>query len=364
MKLADRMSEMKQSGARKILDLALRVKDPIDFSIGIPDFDVPPPLKEEAAYWIHQGCNKYTVSRGDPLLIEGIHEYLKKKKMIFEDVIATVGVSGGLTMVFTALVNPGDEVLFPDPYFMNYYYMTRLMGGIPKLINTYPDFRLKAEEVEKGITRMTKFIIINSPNNPTGQIYTRDELEMLAQIAKKYNLYIVSDDVYEHFTYDDPVPSLIGQMYDKVIILNGFSKSWAMTGWRLGYIAGPKEFIDSIIPIQQYFYGCPPSFAQRVGVKALNFDVSRQIADHKRKRDLIYNGLKEKYNVVKPQGAFYIFPEAPGKAGEEFVEKAIKHNIFIIPGSVFSQRSTHFRISFAVPDEKLLKGVEILQKLV
>jgi aspartate/methionine/tyrosine aminotransferase len=363
MKFADRMSDMELSGIRRILDLAEKMKDPINFSIGRPDFDVPQPLKDDAKHWIQEGYNKYTVSRGDPMLIEKLHDYLKKKKMIFEDVIATVGVAGGLTLVFTALVNPGDEVLFPDPYFLNYYYITKLMGGVPKFIDTYPDFRLRAEEIEKKITKKTKFIIINSPNNPTGQVYTREELEMVIQIARKHNLFIVSDDVYERFIYDEPVPPFIGQMYEKTIILNGFSKSWAMTGWRLGYVAGPKEFIAKIIPIQQYFYSCPPSFAQRVGVKALDYDVSNHVADYRRKRDLIYNGLKDKYNVVKPRGAFYIFPEAPGKDGEKFVEKALQNSVFMIPGKVFSQRSSHFRISFAVPDETILKGVEILNKL-
>ena len=250
------------------------------------------------------------------------------------------------------------------PYFLNYYYMTKLMGGVPKYIDTYPDFRLRAEEIEKKITKKTKFIIINSPNNPTGQVYTREELEMVVQIARKHDLFIVSDDVYERFIYEEPVPPFIGQIYEKTIILNGFSKSWAMTGWRLGYVAGPKEFITKVIPIQQYFYSCPPAFAQRVGVKALDFDVSNHVVDYRRKRDLIYEGLNEKYNVVKPRGAFYIFPEAPGKDGEKFVEKALQNSVFMIPGNVFSQRSSHFRISFAVPDEMILKGVEILNKLV
>jgi aspartate aminotransferase/aminotransferase len=358
------MSDVELSGVRKILDLASKVKDPIDFSIGRPDFDVPQPLKDDAKYWIEEGYNKYTVSRGDTLLIEKIQEYLKKKNMIFEDVIATVGVAGGLTLVFTALVNPGDEVIFPDPYYLNYYYMTKLMGGVPIFINTYPDFRLKVEEIEKLITKKTKFIIINSPNNPTGQVYTRGELETVVEIARKHDLLIISDDVYERFIYDDMATPFIGQMYEKTIILNGFSKSWAMTGWRLGYVAGPKEFIAKVIPIQQYFYSCPPSFAQRVGVKALDYDISNYIADYKRKRDLIYNGLKYKYNVAKPQGAFYIFPEAPEKDGEKFVEKALMNNVFIIPGRVFSQRATHFRISFAVPDEIIARGVEILNRLV
>ncbi len=238
-----------------------------------------------------------------------------------------------------------------------------MMGGVPKFINTYPDFRLRAEEIEKQITKKTKFIIINSPCNPTGQVYTRAELEMVIDIARKHDLYIVSDDVYERFTYDDPNPPFIGQLYEKTIILNGFSKSWAMTGWRLGYVAGPKEFITKVIPIQQYIYSCPPSFAQRVGVKALDFDVSNHVADYTKKRDLIYEGLKDTYHVVKPQGAFYIFPEAPGGNGEAFVEKAVKNNVFIIPGNSFSQRKTHFRISFAVPDEMIKRGVEILQKI-
>ncbi len=363
MKFADRMGDIEVSGIRRILDLAQGVKNPVDFSIGRPDFDVPQPLKDDAKYWIEEGYNRYTVSRGDPMLIDKISQYLRKRDMIFEDVIATVGVAGGLTLVFMAWVNPGDEVLFPDPYFLNYYYMTKMMGGVPKFINTYPDFRLRAEEIEKQITKKTKFMIINSPCNPTGQVYSRAELEMVVDIARKHDLYIVSDDVYERFTYDDPNPPFIGQFYEKTIILNGFSKSWAMTGWRLGYVAGPKEFITKVIPIQQYIYSCPPSFAQRVGVKALDFDVSNHVADYKKKRDLIYEGLKDTYHVVKPQGAFYIYPEAPGGNAEAFVEKAVKNNVFIIPGNSFSQRKTHFRISFAVPDEVIKRGVEILQKI-
>jgi aspartate/methionine/tyrosine aminotransferase len=363
MEFADRMKDIEASGIRKILDLASRVKDPVDFSIGRPDFDVPEPLKEDAGRWIRDGYNKYMASKGDAPLIEKIAEYLKKRRMIFEDIMVTVGVAGGLTLLFNALINPGDEVLFPDPYFLNYYHMTRLMGGVPKCVDTYPDFRLRAEEIEKQVTKRTKLLIINSPNNPTGRVYTAEELEGIVQVARKYDLFIVSDDVYERFTYDVESPPFIGQVYEKTIILNGFSKSWSMTGWRLGYMAGPRELIAKVIPIQQYFYSCAPSFAQKVGVTALDFDVSRHVADYRKKRDLIYDGLKDKYRVTRPEGAFYVFPEAPGGDGEAFVEKALEKKVFLIPGGAFSQRKTHFRISFAVPDEMIAKGVEILRKI-
>jgi aspartate aminotransferase/aminotransferase len=237
------------------------------------------------------------------------------------------------------------------------------MGGIPIFVDTYPDFRLREKEFAKKISKKTKFIIINSPNNPTGAIYPIDDLMMVVRIARERDLLVLSDDIYDNFVFDSPSCPCIGQFYEKTLTLGGFSKSWAMTGWRLGYAAGPREIIQQMITLQQYTFSSVNSFAQKAAIKALDFNVDDYIKRYKKKRDMIYEGLKEKYRVQKPKGAFYIFPEVPGGDGEAFVERAIHENLFIIPGSVFSKRNTHVRISFAASEETLLKGIEALNRI-
>ncbi|MBM4323971.1 MAG: aminotransferase class I/II-fold pyridoxal phosphate-dependent enzyme, partial [Deltaproteobacteria bacterium] len=262
-----------------------------------------------------------------------------------------------------ALINPGDEVIIPDPFFVMYEYQVLLMGGIPVFVDTYPDFCLREEEFIKKISKKTKFIIINSPNNPTGAIYPKEDLMTVIRIARERDLLILSDDIYDNFVFDGPSCPCIGQLYEKTLTFGGFSKGWAMTGWRLGYVAGPKEILQQMITLQQYTFSSINSFAQKAAVKALDFDVGDYIRGYKRKRDIIYEGLREKFNVRKPKGAFYIFPEVPGRDAELFVEKAIQNNLFIVPGSVFSKRNTHVRISFAASDETLFKGIEVLNRI-
>ncbi len=363
MSVSNRIKSIKPSGVRRIFDLARQMKEPIDLSIGEPDFDIPEPLKEEGIDWIRRGFNKYTPTQGIPELRERIASSLRNKEVFFEEVMVTVGVTGGLLLSSLALINPGDEVLIPDPYFVVYEYQTLLMGGVPVFVDTYPDFRLREEEIIKKISDKTRFIVINSPNNPTGAIYPKDDLLMVARIAKEWDLLIISDDIYDHFVFDEPTCPCIGQFYNKTLTLGGFSKSWAMTGWRLGYAAGPREIIQHMINLQQYTFGNACSFAQKAAIKALDFDVDDYVRSYQKKRDIIYEGLKGKYHVQKPAGAFYIFPEVPGGNGEVFVEQAIEKNLFIIPGSVFSKRNTHVRISFAASKEKLLRGIEILNRL-
>jgi len=237
------------------------------------------------------------------------------------------------------------------------------MGGVPVFVNTYPDFRLREEEFVKKLSKKTKFIIINSPNNPTGTIYPKEDLMRVVRMVEERNLLILSDDIYDNFVFDAPSCPCIGQLYENTITFGGFSKGWGMTGWRLGYAAGPKEILQQMITLQQYTFSSVNSFAQKAAVKALDFDVKSYIERYKSKRDLIYEGLNEKYNVQKPRGAFYIFPEVPGGNAEAFVEKAIQQNLFIVPGSVFSKRNTHVRISFAASEETLLKGIEVLNRI-
>lgn len=363
MWISDRLRNIKPSGVRRIFDLARQMKDPINLSIGEPDFDIPEPLKEEGIKWIRRGFNKYTPSQGIPELRERIAEHLRKKGVLFEEVMVTAGVTGGLLLASLALINPGDEVLIPDPFFVMYEYQVLLMGGTPVFIDTYPDFRLREEEIRKKITEKTKIMIINSPNNPTGAIYPLEELKTVVEIAREKNLLLFSDDIYDNFVYDHSPCPTVGQLYEKTLTFGGFSKGWAMTGWRLGYVAGPREILQQMITLQQYTFSSVSSFAQKAAIKALDFNVDSYIQEYQRKRDLIYEGLRGKFNVQKPRGAFYIFPEVPGGDGEAFVEKAIQSNLFIVPGSVFSKRNTHVRISFAASEETLMRGIEVLHRI-
>jgi aspartate aminotransferase/aminotransferase len=213
------------------------------------------------------------------------------------------------------------------------------------------------------LSKKTKLILINSPNNPTGTIYPKEDLTMVVRFAKKRNLFVLSDDIYDNFVFDTPSCPCIGQLYENTLTFGGFSKGWGMTGWRLGYVAGPKEILQQMITLQQYTFSSVNSFAQKAAVKALDFNVESYIKGYRKKRDLIYDGLKEKFHLQKPQGAFYIFPEVPGGNADAFVEKAIQNNLFIVPGSVFSKRNTNVRISFAASEETLLKGIEVLNQI-
>jgi aspartate aminotransferase/aminotransferase len=363
MLISDRLRNIKPSGVRRIFDLARQMKDPINLSIGEPDFDIPDSLKEEGIEWIKKGFNKYTPTQGIPELREKIASHLKKKGVHFEEVMVTAGVTGGLLLASLALINPGDEVIIPDPFSVMYEYQVLLMGGIPVFVDTYPDFRLREEELNQKLSKKTKLVIINSPNNPTGAIYPKEDLMRVVRIAQERNLLILSDDIYDNFVFDTPSCPCIGQLYENTLTFGGFSKGWGMTGWRLGYAAGPKEILQQMMTLQQYTFSSVNSFAQKAAVKALDFNVERYIKGYKKRRDLIYRGLKEKYHVQEPQGAFYIFPEVPGGNAEAFVEKAIQNNLFIVPGSVFSKRNTNVRISFAASEETLLKGIEVLNRI-
>ena len=361
--IAERMSRIDASGIRKVFALAEKMKNPINLSIGQPDYDVDDAVKQVAIDQISAGFNKYTQTWGiDELREECAAYYERRFGTRLRNVMVTCGVSGGLLLTFMAVIDPGDEVLCADPYFVIYKHLVNLLGGVCKPIDTYPDFRLRPDQVEAAITDRTKLLIINSPNNPTGVSLTKEELAGLAAVAKKHNLLIMSDEIYEQLEYDYP-PASIASMYDNVIVLNGLSKMGGMPGWRVGFAAGPEEIVQQMNTLQQYTFVCAPSFAQKAAVLALKQDITPKIVAYRKKRDIVYEGLKDKFNVVKPSGAFYIFPEAPGLDGDRFVAKAIENNVLIIPGSVFSERKTHFRISFATGDEVLKRGVDVLNRL-
>ncbi len=361
--ISHRSTLVSASGIRKVFDLAQSMENPINLSIGQPDFDVPDTLKQVAVDAIQEGKNSYTVTQGIPELHAAVRKYHARAGYEPEDLLITSGVSGGIVLALLATCDPGDEILVPDPYFVMYKHLANLFGLKPVFFDTYPDFRLREEKIAPLITDKTKMIILNSPSNPTGVAASEDELRMVADLAKKHDLLVLFDEIYSCFNYGTEHQS-ITDYYDKSLVLNGFSKSHAMTGWRLAWAAGPKEIIQAMTKLQQFTFVCAPSMAQHAGVAALDYPMETTTEAYKRKRDIIYEGLKDKFNVSKPDGAFYIFPEAPGGNGTEFVLKAIENNVLIIPGGVFSERDTHFRISFAAPDEKLKEGIEILNGLV
>ena len=362
------------SGIRKVFDLAAKLKDPINLSIGLPDFDVPHPAKQAAIDAINQGHNRYTQTQGIAPLRERLRNDLSKE--IGRDVgeiLITSGVSGGLFLAILATIDPGDEAIFLDPYFVMYKHLLTMAGGRANIVDSYPDFRFHPDRVRKAITPRTKLLILNSPSNPTGVVMTQDEVKAAVNIAKEHDLLIISDEIYEPFLYSseprtlNPEPSLDSpaKLYDKTLILRGFSKSHAMTGWRLGYAAGPEPIISQMTKLQQYTFVCAPSAFQYAALKAMDIPMHDAVAAYRRKRDIAFEMLSRKFEVVKPQGAFYIFPRAPqNTTASDFVTKAIDNNVLIIPGNVFSERDTHFRISYATTDERLQKGCQILCDLV
>ena len=361
--IARRMSLIDASGIRKVFDLARKMKNPVNLSIGQPDFDVPDAVKQAAIDGINAGLNRYTVTQGIPELHERLREYLKTTRGIEpEALLVTSGVSGGLVLMFLTLIDEGDEVVIPDPYFVMYKHLAHLAGGRAKFVDTYPDFRLRREALEAAITPRTKLLALNSPCNPTGMTFSREELEMAAEVAREHDLLVLSDEIYDSFCYSAEYVSM-ASIYPKTLLLGGFSKSHAMTGWRLGYAAGPDEIIREMTKLQQFSFVCAPSFAQQAGVTALSCSAAGAREAYQAKRDLIYDGLKDNFEVNKPDGAFYIFPKAPWGSDQEFVEEAIKNNLLIIPGRVFSERTTHFRISYAAPEDTLKRGIDILNRL-
>ena len=361
--IADRTRAFDSSGIRKVFDLAAKMKDPINLSIGQPDFDVPEEVKAACIDAIKAGKNSYALTQGMPVLREKLQqridaEYGHGNRRVF----VASGTSGGLALAMLSLVNPGDEVIVFDPYFVMYTSLTQLAGGKPVIIDTYPNFRIDIARVAAAITPRTKMILLNSPANPTGVIASEAEIRGLAKLAAEKNIALLSDEIYRSFCYDTPFVSP-AKFNDQTIVIDGFSKSHGMTGWRLGFVHGPAEVIDTMVKLQQYTFVCAPQPVQWAGAVAMDVDMGRYVDEYKRKRDLIVNGLSDLYEITKPGGAFYVFPKAPWGTGSEFVTEAIKHNLLIIPGNIFSSRDTHFRISYAASDETIQRGIEVLRKL-
>lgn len=364
-KLADRIHLLQPSGIRKFFELGQSMKNPIDLSIGQPDFDVPDLVKDAAVNAIRSGKNRYTVTQGIEPLRKALKErYAKRFKGVEEeDVIVTAGVGGALLLSFFALLNPGDEVLIPDPYFVMYRHLASLVGARAVTFDTYPDFRVTAARIAPFITSKTRAIVINSPSNPTGATLSEQDAREIAALAEKHGLVIISDEIYEEFIYEGRHVSC-REFTGNCIVLSGASKSMGMPGWRMGWMLGPREFIERCYIVQQFTFVCAPSMAQHGVLAGLNADFTRHLSDYRRKREIVCAGLSKKYAMQKPGGAFYAFPRLPdGVKSDEFIKACIARELLVVPGGACSTRDTHVRISYAAPDEKLVKAVSILNEL-
>ncbi len=364
--VADKMATIGSSGIRRIFDLAATMTNPIDMSIGQPDFDTPEPVKAAAIRAIQQGRNGYTVTHGLPELRQAIAAGLTKEFDWDPTVLVTSGLSGGLLLTMLASLNPGDEVLIGDPFFVSYPHLVNLAGGRPVLVDLYDDFGLHPERFEAAITERTKMILLNSPANPTGVVASPDDVRAIADLASKHDLLVVSDEIYNLMSYDGPSPSPVRFAPERTLLLRGFGKSYGMTGWRMGFAAGPRALVGEMAKLQQYTFVCAPQPAQHACITALATDVSEHINNYRRKRNLVASALAGRFEFVRPAGGFYIFPKAPPAFANSnaFVETVIKHNVLVIPGNAFSRRDTHFRISYALPDEKITAGCQVLCSLV
>jgi aspartate aminotransferase len=364
--VSQRAMKVDASGIRKVFDLAAKLKDPINFSIGLPEFDVPEVAKVEAIDAIRRGENRYTQTQGIAPLRKRLREDLTRQLgQDVGEVLITSGVSGGIMLALLATLDPGDECIFLDPYFVMYPQLLTMISGKAVAIDSYPDFSFPVEKVRAAITPRSKVLILNSPSNPTGTLMSQADVDAAVAIARENDLLILSDEIYEPFLYDttagliSPYPK-----YEKTVVLRGFSKSHGMTGWRLGYAFGYAPIIEQMTKLQQYTFVCAPSALQHAALKALDVPMKDYVDAYRRKRDMVFEMLSRKFQIVKPGGAFYIFPKAPsGISAADFCAKSIENNVLIIPGSVFSGRDSHFRISYATPDEKVKRGCEILLSL-
>ena len=301
--VAERVKTIGASGIRRVFELGASLKDPIDLSIGQPDFAVPDRVKDAMVAAVRADRNGYTLTRGIAPLRERIQADLQAELDWEADVFVTCGVSGGLLLALMACLNPGDEVLIGDPYFVSYPYLVRLAGGTPVLVDLHDDLQLHPERFEAALTERTKAILVCSPGNPTGVVFPEKDLKAIAELARTRDLLLLSDEIYCLLNYDSPHHSPVRYAPERSILLRGFGKSYGMTGWRMGYAAGPDELIATMAKLQQYTFVCAPQPAQHACVAALDTDMSGQVAAYRAKRDLVCQELEGVVRFVRPGAA-------------------------------------------------------------
>jgi aminotransferase len=384
MKVADRMSLIPFSGIRKVFEEATRREKLgekiIHLEIGRPDYDTPLHIKEAAKIAIDEGKVHYSSNYGIAELREVVaRKFMEDNGLSFDpsaEIIITVGANEAVFMTMMGLLNPGDEVLIPDPCWLNYFYCIQMAGAIPVSVplREENDFNPDVDAFRARVTPKTRMMIINTPNNPTGAVFSREVLEELARFAVENDLLVLSDEIYEKLVYEDSCHVSIGSfpgMRDRTVTLNGFSKIYSMTGWRLGYVAAAKELTSALIRIHQYTTVCAATFAQWGAVEALNGpqeEARKMVEEFDRRRRYVYEALKGMpgVHVVKPQGAFYILPniKAFGKTPEELTAYLLdKAQIAVLPGTALGEYGKDFiRISYANSYDNLKIAMERMKK--
>ncbi|MCS7121713.1 MAG: aminotransferase class I/II-fold pyridoxal phosphate-dependent enzyme [Archaeoglobaceae archaeon] len=365
-RIAKRVQEIRPSGIRRFFDLIAGRDDIISLGVGEPDFSVPWRIREEIIYALEKGYTAYTSNFGLKELREGIVEYYKKfgVKAYPEQVIITCGVSEALDLAVRTLVDHGDVVLIPEPCYVSYKPLTYICNGEPVELSTLPDFKLTYEKLMSAANFKPKILIINYPNNPTGVTYSRRELEEIADAAVELDMTIISDEIYAELTYSEKHTSIasLNGMEDRVIVLNGFSKSFAMTGLRIGFAIAPLDVLEGMLKIHQYTMLCAPTPSQIGALEALKCldEVEKMRTEYMRRRNYVLKELKKVTELPKPEGAFYAFPKIPIEmSSEEFAEKLlIEKSVAVVPGNAFGESGEGFvRLSYAVKFEKLREAL-------
>ena len=378
--LAKKVVEMKPSGIRKFFDIVSEMKDAISLGVGEPDFETPWHIRDEGIYSLEKGKTFYTSNAGLKELKIEICNYLKRRYDIsyhFQDeVLVTVGGSEAIDIALRAMIEPGDEVLIPQPSYVSYEPCAVLAGAKPVIIELKHEnqFRLTAQELEDAITDKTKILILPFPNNPTGAIMERKDLEEIAKVIEKHDLFVISDEIYSELNYTEKHVSIVNipGMQERTILINGFSKSYAMTGWRLGYACGPEAIITQMTKIHQFCIMCAPTTSQYAAVEALkngDEDVAMMRDAYNQRRRYLVHAFKEMgLECFEPFGAFYIFPciKEFGMTSDEFATRFLmEEKVAVVPGTAFGDCGEGFiRISYAYSLEKLKVAIGRLEKFV
>ncbi|MCP1125772.1 aminotransferase [Bacillus sp. 3103sda1] len=369
---------LQPSGIRKFFDLAAGMKGVISLGVGEPDFVTPWNVRQACIRSLEEGYTAYTANAGLLELREEIAKYLEKQFAVSydpkEEIIVTVGASQALDVAMRAIVNPGDEVIIIEPSFVSYAPLVTLAGGVPVPVSTFPkdEFKVQPEQIEAAITSNTKAILLCSPNNPTGTLLNKEELEKLAVIIEKYNLIVLSDEIYAELVYDETYTSFasVKHMRDHTILISGFSKGFAMTGWRLGLIAAPQHFAELMLKIHQYSMMCAPTMSQFAALEALRSgeqEVVRMRESYKQRRNFMVTSFNEMgLDCHMPGGAFYVFPSirSMGLSSAEFAERLLlAEKVAVVPGSVFGESGEGFiRCSYATSLEQLMEAMKRMKR--
>ena len=378
--LAKKVVEIEPSGIRKFFDVVNEMKDAISLGVGEPDFDTPWRIREEGIYSLEKGRTFYTSNSGLKELKEEICNYIQRKTSVVYDpkseVVVTVGGSEGIDIAMRAMLDPGDEVLIPQPSYVSYLPCAVLAGGVPVVIplQNKNEFKLTREELEAAITPRTKILVLPFPNTPTGSIMTREDLEPIAEVVKEHDLFVISDEIYSELSYQGEHVSIaeFPGLRERTIMINGFSKGFAMTGWRLGYACGPAEIIEQMIKIHQFAIMCAPTNSQYAAIEGLRncqpeVDEMRE-AYNQRRRFLMHEFRRIGLKCFEPYGAFYVFPDVSefGMTSEEFATRFLEEErVAVVPGTAFGASGEGFiRISYAYSLEDLKVALGRLERFI